>query len=126
MLITTLGVLRMPLSRNIAKGMFGTVSIATVPALVVLSSLLVAQNIPLKFPPAASARQCSIGAASAQCQTQRFDSDAVQWMAPVVAIAILPSRGKAKRTFTQILHPAIQIKGSQFNRPPPTNLIVFG
>jgi hypothetical protein len=120
-LITILGVLRMPLRRNIAKGMFGTVSIATVPALVLLSSLLVAQNVPLKFPQAASVRQCSISAASAQCQTQRFDSDGAQWVAPVVAIAILPSAGRAKRTFTQTLHPAIQIKGFQFNRPPPAN-----
>lgn len=110
----------MPLSRNIEKGKFRTFSIATVPAILVLSSLLVAQNVPLKFTPAASVRQCVIGVASAQCQTQRFDSDGAQWIAPVVVIAILPSAVRPNRTFTQARHPAIQIEGFQFNRPPPT------
>jgi len=101
--------------------MFGTVWIATVPALLLLSALLVAQNVPLRFPAASSTRQCSIGAGSTQSQTQRFDLDGAQWIAPVVATAILRSAARANWTFTQKLLPAIQIKGFHFNRPPPTN-----
>jgi hypothetical protein len=110
----------MPDSRKLAgKGVFGTVWIATVPVLVVLSSLLVAQNVPL--PPAPSVRQFSIRAGSAQCHTQRFDSDGVQWIAPQGARAIVPSMRRANWTSTQGLLPAIQIKGFHFNRPPPAN-----
>jgi hypothetical protein len=111
----------MSVNRNIRKGMFVTVWTATVPALLVLSALLVAQNVPLRFPAASSTRQCSIGAGSAQCQTQRFDLDGAQWIAPVFATAILRSAARANWTFTQKLLPAIQIKGFHFNRPPPTN-----
>jgi hypothetical protein len=115
-----LGVVRMPLGCNIRKRMLGTVWLATVPALVVLSSLLVAQNVPLQFPTAPSARQSSIDAGSAQCQTQRFEVDGAQWITPIVATAILPSTGRANCTFTQKQVPAIEIKGFHFNRPPPT------
>lgn len=111
----------MSVNRNIRKGMFVTVWTATVPALLVLSALLVAQNVPLRFPAASSTRQCSIGAGSAQCQTQRFDLDGAQWIAPVVASAILTSAARKNWTFTQEQLPAIQIKGFHFNRPPPTN-----
>jgi len=118
----SLGVVRMLRGRHIiGKGMFGTVWLATIPALVVLSSLLVAQNVPLRFPAAPTARQCSIRSSSAQCQTQRFDLDGAQWVAPVVTTAILPSTGKATWAFPQKLHPAIQIRGFHFNRPPPTS-----
>ncbi len=111
----------MPLSRNTGKEMFGKVWIAAVPVVIVLSSLLVAQNVPVKFPPAASVRQCSIRAGTHQCRTQRFDSDGVQWTVPVDAPAILLSTGRANWTFAQKLLPAIQIKGFHFNRPPPIN-----
>ena len=111
----------MSVNRNIRQGMFGTVWIATVPVLLLLSALLVVQNVPLRFPAAPSTRQCSIGAGSAQCQTQRFDLDGAQWIAPVVAIAILPSVARANLTFTQEPLPAIQMKGFHFNRPPPTD-----
>jgi hypothetical protein len=115
-----LGIGRMPLSRNTGKGMFGTLWIATVPAYVVLSSLLVAQNVPLEFP-SASVGQCSISAGSTIGQTQRFDSDGLQWTAPVGAFVILPPTGRVNWNFTQQLLRAIQTKGFHFNRPPPTN-----
>jgi len=111
----------MSVNRNIRKGIFGKIWVAMVPALLVLSALLVAQNVPLRFPAAPSSGQCSIAAGSAQSQTQRFDLDGVQWIAPAVAIAILSSAARATWTFTQKLLPAIQIKGFHFNRPPPTN-----
>ena len=114
-----LGTGGMSVNRNIRKGTFGTVWIATVPALLVLSALLVAQNAPLRFPAAPSTRHCSIGTGTVQCQTQRFDLDGAQWIAPVVAIAILPSAARANWTFIQELLLAIQIKGFHFNRPPP-------
>lgn len=112
----------MPLGRNIGKGMFGTVGIATVPALVVLLSLLVAQNVRFEVPQASSIRQCSITAGSVHCQSQRFYPDGVQWTAPVEASVILPSTGSGSASwkFTEQLFPAIQTKGSRFNRPPPT------
>jgi hypothetical protein len=109
----------MSVNRNIRKGTFGTVWIATVPALLVLSALLVAQNAPLRFPAPPSTRHCSIGTGTVQCQTQRFDLDGAQWIAPVVAIAILPSAARANWTFIQELLLAIEIKGFHFNRPPP-------
>ena len=111
---------RMPLSRNTAKGMFGTRWIATVPAFVVLSSLLVAQNIPLEFP-SASVGQCRISAGSTHGQTQRFDSDGLQWTAPVGAIVIFPLTERLKWNFTQQPLAALQTKGFHFNRPPPTS-----
>jgi hypothetical protein len=98
---------------------FGTVWIACVPVLVVLSSLLAAQNAPPGFSPAPSVRQYSISAGSAQCQTRRFESVGVQWITPLGASAILPSTGRANWAFPQKLLPAIQIKGFHFNRPPP-------
>lgn len=110
----------MPLSRNIGKGVLGTVWIATIPALVVLSSLLVAQNVPPEFP-LASARQCSIGAVSTHCQTRRFDSDGSQWTAPVRASVNLPPTGRQESKVILQLLAAIQTKGFHFNRPPPAN-----
>jgi hypothetical protein len=117
----TLGVVRMPLGRNTGRVLFGTAWLPTVPAVVVLSSLLVAQNVPLKFPPAASVRQCSNSAASAQCQTQRFDSDGLRWIAPAAAFVALLSAGMVNWNSVQQLLPTIQTKGLHFNRPPPTN-----
>jgi hypothetical protein len=110
----------MPLSRNIGKRMSGTFWTATVPAFVVLSSLLVAQNVPLEFP-SVLVGQSSITAGSTHAQAQRFDSDGLQWTAPVGAFVILPAIGRVNRNFTQPLLPAIQTKGFHFNRPPPTN-----
>jgi len=110
----------MPLSRNTAKGMFGTLWIATVPAFVVLSSLLVAQNVPLEFP-SASVVQYSISARSTHGQTQRFDSDGLQWTASVGAFLTFPLTERLKCNFTQQLLAAIQTKGLHFNRPPPTS-----
>jgi hypothetical protein len=109
----------MSLDRHIRRGIFGTVWIATVAALTVLSLLLVAQNVPLEFP-SASVGQCSISAGSTHGQTQRFDSDGWQWIAPVDAFVILPSVGRANWNVTQQRLPAIQTKGFHFNRPPPT------
>jgi len=116
-----LGVARMPLGRNVGKGIIGTVWLATVPSLVVLSSLLVAQDVPFQFSATPSAQQCSIRASSAQCQTQRFDSDGLQWIAPVSTFVILPSAESANWNFRQQLLPGIQTKGFHFNRPPPAN-----
>jgi hypothetical protein len=110
---------RMPLNRNTGKGIFGTLWIATAPALVVLS-LLVAQNVPLEFP-SASVVQCSISARSTHGQTQRFDSDGLQWTASVGAFVIFPLTERLKCNFTQQLLAAIQTKGFHFNRPPPTS-----
>jgi hypothetical protein len=107
----------MPLSRNT---LFGVVWIATVPAVVILSSLLVAQNVPLEFR-SASVDQCSISAGSTHGQTQRFDSDGLQWTKPVGAFVILQSAGEVNRNLTQQPLLAIQTKGFHFNRPPPTN-----
>jgi hypothetical protein len=107
----------MPLSR---KMLFGAVWIATVPAVVMLSSLLVAQNVPLEFPSAAVG-QCSISAGLTHAQTQRFDSDGSQWTAPVGAFVILQPAGSVRWNFTQQLLRSVQTKGFHFNRPPPTN-----
>jgi hypothetical protein len=118
----TIGVDCMLLGRNIGRRMSGTVWIATVSALLVLSTLLVAQNVPLEFPQAASGRQCLMSAGSTHCQTQRFYSDGVQWTAPVEAFVILPSArsGSGSWKRTQQFFPAIQTKGFRFNRPPPS------
>jgi hypothetical protein len=112
---------RMPRRQNIDRGIFGTLWIATVPAIVVLS-LLVGQNVRIEFPQASSVRQCSISSGSAHGQTQRFYPDGVQWTAPVGTFVILPFRGagSASWNFIQRLFPAIQTKGFRFNRPPPT------
>jgi hypothetical protein len=110
----------MQLNRNTSKRMFGTLWIATVPAFVVLSSLLVVQNVPLEFP-SGSVGQCSIGAASPHGQTQRFDSDGLHWTASVGAFVIFPLTERLKCNFTQQLLAAIQTKGFHFNRPPPTS-----
>jgi hypothetical protein len=107
----------MPLSRKI---LFGAVWIATVPAVVILSSLLVAQNVPLEFR-SASVGQCSISAGSTHGQTQRFDSDGLQWTTPIGAFLILQSAGEVNWSFPQQLLPAVQTKGFHFNRPPPAN-----
>jgi hypothetical protein len=111
----------MLLNRNIQRGMFGRVWVATVPALLVLTSLLVAQNISLEFPRAPSPRQCSMNARSTLGQTQRFDSDGMQWIAPVGAFVMVPSEEGANWALTQQPLPAIQTKGFHFNRPPPTS-----
>jgi hypothetical protein len=112
----------MPLGRNIGRGILGTVWIATVPALAVLLSLLVAQNVRLEFPQASSIRQCSITAGSAHYQIQRFYPAGAQGTAPVDAFVILPSTGNGSGSwnFIQQVFPAIQTKGFRFNRPPPT------
>jgi hypothetical protein len=107
-------------NRNIHRAMFGTVWVATIPAVLVLSSLLVAQNVSLEFPRAPSVRQCSISAGSTHSQTQRFDSDGMQWIAPVGAFVILPSAEGANWALAQQPLRAIQTKGFHFNRPPPT------
>jgi hypothetical protein len=111
----------MSLNRNIHRGMFSTVRVATIPALLVLSSFLVAQNVSLEFPRAPSAPQCSISEGSTHGQTQRFDSDGMQWIAPVGAFVIIPSAEGANWALTQQPLPAIQTKGFHFNRPPPTS-----
>jgi hypothetical protein len=108
-------------NRKIHRRMFGTVWVATVPALLVLSSLLVAQNVPLEFPRTPSVRQCSISAGSIHGQTQRFESDGMQWIAPVGAFVIVPFTEGANWALTQQPLPAIQTKGFHFNRPPPTS-----
>lgn len=108
----------MPPSRNLGKGTPGTVWIAAIPALFVLSSLLIAQNVPPEFP-SASARQCSISAVSTHCHTRRFESDGSQWTAPVRTSVILPSTERQNWTLIPQLLPAIQTKGLHFNRPPP-------
>lgn len=83
-----------------------------------LSSILVAQSVPPEFP-STSFGQCSISAGSTRILTQRFDSDGLQWLAPVAAMVILPSTGRATSKSTQELQPGIQTKGFHFNRPPP-------
>lgn len=116
----SLGVVRMLLGRNTGKVLFFTAWRATVPALVVLSSLLVAQNVPPEFP-SASTWQCSISALSTHCQARRFDSAGSAWTSPVRASAILLPRGRQNWKLIPQLLPAIQIKGFHFNRPPPIN-----
>jgi hypothetical protein len=111
----------MSLNRNIGRGIFGKLTIGTIPALLVLSSLLLAQSVRLEFPRALSARQCSIGSASTHTQIQRFDTDGLQWIAPVAAFVILPSVDGANCVLTQEPLAAIETKGFHFNRPPPTN-----
>jgi hypothetical protein len=101
------------------KGIFTTVWIAAVAVIVVLSSLLVGQNVALRFP-SASVQQCSINAGSTHVQNQRFDSDGLQWTAPVDAFVILRTVGRANWKFTQPALEAIRTKGFHFNRPPPT------
>jgi hypothetical protein len=108
-------------SRNMGRGIFGTVWITTVPALVVFS-LLVAENVRVEFPQPPSVTQYSIRAGSAHCQPQRFCPDGVQWTAPVGAFVILPTGGgSASGNFIQQLFRAMQTKGYRFNRPPPVN-----
>lgn len=110
----------MPTDRNIRIGTFGTVWVTMIPVLLVLSSLVIAQNVsPELLGPVA--RQSSISAGSIHCQTKRFDSDAVQWIAPVGVFGFLPSGWGANWALTRQLLPAIQTKGFHFNRPPPTS-----
>jgi len=109
----------MSVNRNI-RGMFGTVSIAATSALVVLSSLLVAQYVSLEFPRVPSDRQCSISADSPHARAERFDTEGLQWIAPAGTVVILPSSGRASGTLTLPLLPTIRIKGFHFSRPPPT------
>gem|GEM_PF-2582785 len=111
----------MSLNRNIRRGIFGKLTIGTIPVLLVLSSLLLAQGVALEFPRPLSARQCSIGAGSTHTQMQRFDTDGLQWSAPVAAFVILPSVEGVKCGLAQEPLPAIETKGFHFNRPPPTN-----
>jgi hypothetical protein len=111
----------MSLNRNIRRGIFGKLTIGTIPALLLLSSLLLAQSVTLEFPRALSARQCSMGAGSTHTQIQRFDTDGLQWIAPIAAFVILPSLEGANCVLTQEPLPAIETKGFHFNRPPPTD-----
>jgi hypothetical protein len=111
----------MSLNRNTRRGIFGKLTIGTIPAVLVLSSLLLAQSVTLEFPRVLSARQCSICAGSTHTHIQRFDTDGLQWIAPVAAFVILPSVEDANCELSQEPLPAIETKGFHFNRPPPTN-----
>lgn len=108
----------MPPDRQTRSCILVPVWIAAVAALTLLSSVLVAQNSP-EFPQAASVRQSSISAGPVRCQTQRFDSDGLQWTAPLSNSVILPSARSANWNITEQLLPAIETKGFHFNRPPP-------
>jgi hypothetical protein len=111
----------MLLDRNIGRGMLGTVWVTALTALLVLSSLLVAQNVSLEFSRAPSIGQCLISAGATHPPSQRFDTDGLQWIAPVGAFVILTSAEGANWALTQPHLIAIQAKGFHFNRPPPTN-----
>jgi hypothetical protein len=110
------------LTRHLRRGEFGTVWIALVPTLALLSSLFVTQNVSLEFSRAGAFRQCSTSAGSTHGHTQRFESDGFEWIAPVGAFVVLPfARGSAKSTLTEHPLAAIEIKGFHFNRPPPAS-----
>jgi hypothetical protein len=108
-------------NRHLRKGIFWTGWSATIFALAMLSSLLVAPKVPLEFPQATSVRQCSVSTGSTHGQASRFDSDGLQWAAPLSTSVILPCAAQANSTLTQQLFPAIEVKGFHFNRPPPTH-----
>jgi hypothetical protein len=109
----------MSLNGHLRKAIFWTGWSATVPALAMLSSLLIAQKVPLEFPQATSVRQCSFSTGSTHAQARRFDSDGLQWADPLRSFVILPCAAQPHSTLTQQLFPAIEIKGFHFNRPPP-------
>src|SRR5579863_409831 len=90
-------------------------------ALVALFALLAIRTAPPDFPKPPSLDHSSVNTVSSHGQRPHFDSDGLQWSAPVGHfLQIPPSAESAHLAPTPQLWSAIQTKGFHYNRPPPT------
>jgi len=85
-------------------------------------ALLLIRTAPPDFPKLPSVHHTSINAVSSHDQRPRFDSDGLQWSAPVGHFLPLPPAAEcAHLTPVTRLWSALQTKGFHYNRPPPVS-----
>ena len=91
-------------------------------ALAALFALLVNRNVPPNFPEVSSLQHSSVSEVANHNQRPRFDSNSLQWSAPVKAFQPLPPAAVPVHlaSASQWL-PTIHTKGFHYNRPPPVS-----
>jgi hypothetical protein len=91
-------------------------------AFAALFALLVIRNIPPDFPNPPSLHHSSVTDVSNYGHRPHFDSDGLQWSAPVSHfLPIPPAAESAHLTPAPQLWSALQTKGFHYNRPPPAS-----
>lgn len=89
-------------------------------AFAALFAFLVIRNAPPDFPRPPSAHHSLITVVSNHSHRPHFDSDGLQWSAPVkVFLPFPPAAVSAHFTSSSQLLSTLQTKGFHYNRPPP-------
>jgi hypothetical protein len=87
-----------------------------------LFALLVFRTAPPDFPRPPSLHHSSVNAVSSHNQRPNFDSDGLQWSAPVGHfLPFPPAADYSHLTPLPQLWSALQSKGFHYNRPPPAS-----
>jgi hypothetical protein len=98
------------------------ISTQTFLAFAALFALLVIRTAPPDFPRLPSLHQSSVNTVSGHHERPRFDSDGLQWSAPVGHfLPFPPAADSAHLTPVPQLCSALQSKGFHYNRPPPAS-----
>ena len=87
-----------------------------------LLSLLAIRTAPPDFPKPSSVQHSSIKTVSSQDQRPHFDSEGLQWSAPVGDFLPFPPAAESAHLIpTSQLWSSLQTKGFHYNRPPPAS-----
>src|SRR5450755_749522 len=91
-------------------------------AFAALFALLVIRTAPSDFPKPSSLHHSSINTVSSHDQRPNFDSEGLQWSAPVGHfLPFPPAAESAHLTPAPQRWSALQTKGFRYNRPPPAS-----
>ena len=91
-------------------------------AFAALFALLVIRTAPPDFPKSSSLQHSSIKTVSSHDQRLHFDSEGLQWSAPVGHfLPFPPAAESAHLPPASQLWSALQTKGFHYNRPPPAS-----
>lgn len=91
-------------------------------AFAALFALLVIRTAPPDFPKSLSLHHSSINTVSSHDQRLQFDSEGLQWSAPVAHFLPFPPAVESAHLFPAFQPwSALQTKGFHYNRPPPAS-----
>jgi hypothetical protein len=111
---------QMSLPWRTSSGSKRTIWIRVTLAFVALSAVLTARNVPPVFPHATSVHS-AIRAISHHDQRPRFDYNGSGWSAPAENFQLVPPAVELVHSASiSQLFPILCIKGSHYNRPPPS------
>jgi hypothetical protein len=108
-------------NRDLRRRHFGAMSLDGGLALIALLALLAtASATPESHRASAVQQSLTIAATSSQINASRFDSDGLQWNAPVnVCLSYLPRAEFVHSSLVAYVPSGLEIEGFCYNRPPP-------